>query len=45
MGEDAEADANQANDLLWRFNEDAMKARNKVERKVSASQIAFGYGS
>ncbi|ESW26588.1 hypothetical protein PHAVU_003G132000 [Phaseolus vulgaris] len=42
--EDAQADANQAKDLLRRFNESAMKARNKVEKKVSASQIAFGYG-
>lgn len=31
-------------DLMRRFNEDALKARHKVERKVSASQIAFGYG-
>ncbi|CAJ1940486.1 unnamed protein product [Sphenostylis stenocarpa] len=42
--EDANAGANQAKDLLRRFNESAMKARNKVEKKVSASQIAFGHG-
>ncbi|XP_047158047.1 DNA-directed RNA polymerase III subunit RPC4 [Vigna umbellata] len=42
--ENAEADANRAKDLLRRFNESAMRARNKVEKKVSASQIAFGYG-
>ncbi|XP_020228652.1 uncharacterized protein LOC109809688 [Cajanus cajan] len=43
--EDADAAAaNQAKDLLRRFNESAMKAKNKVEKKVSASQIAFGYG-
>ncbi|XP_019458392.1 PREDICTED: LOW QUALITY PROTEIN: uncharacterized protein LOC109358553 [Lupinus angustifolius] len=37
-------DANQARDLLRRFNENSMKARHKVEKKVSASQIAFGDG-
>ncbi|KAL2339013.1 hypothetical protein Fmac_013459 [Flemingia macrophylla] len=41
--EDADA-ANQAKDLLRRFNESALKAKNKVEKKVSASQIAFGCG-
>ncbi|KAJ1400714.1 DNA-directed RNA polymerase III subunit RPC4 [Sesbania bispinosa] len=39
-----DADAVQAKDLLRRFNESALKAKNKVEKKVSASQIAFGYG-
>ncbi|XP_027333389.1 uncharacterized protein LOC113848187 [Abrus precatorius] len=39
-----DADAVQAKDLLRRFNESAMKAKHKVEKKVSASQIAFGYG-
>ncbi|TKY54428.1 DNA-directed RNA polymerase III subunit RPC4 [Spatholobus suberectus] len=39
-----DADADQAKDLLRRFNESAMKAKHKVEKKVSASQIAFGYG-
>ncbi|XP_020963206.1 uncharacterized protein LOC107643561 isoform X2 [Arachis ipaensis] len=37
-------DAEQAKDLLRRFNESAMNGRHKVEKKVSASQIAFGYG-
>ncbi|KAK7388251.1 hypothetical protein VNO78_23062 [Psophocarpus tetragonolobus] len=43
--EDADDDADQAaKDLLKRFNESAMKAKLKPEKKVSASQIAFGYG-
>ncbi|XP_061361746.1 uncharacterized protein LOC133305518 [Gastrolobium bilobum] len=39
-----DADAVNARDLLRRFNESAMNAKPKVEKKVSASQIAFGYG-
>ncbi|KAK4265623.1 hypothetical protein QN277_026650 [Acacia crassicarpa] len=39
-----DADAVQARDMLRRFNENAMRARPKVEKKVSASQIAFGAG-
>ncbi|RDY08512.1 DNA-directed RNA polymerase III subunit RPC4, partial [Mucuna pruriens] len=42
--QNADADQAQAKNLLRRFNESAMKAKHKVERKVSASQIAFGYG-
>ncbi|KAK7363292.1 hypothetical protein VNO77_05428 [Canavalia gladiata] len=37
-------DSVQAKDLLRRFNESAMKAKHKAEKKVLASQIAFGYG-
>ncbi|KAE9601595.1 hypothetical protein Lal_00040734 [Lupinus albus] len=37
-------DSVQARDLLRRFNENLMKGRPKVEKKVSASQIAFGDG-
>ncbi|KAE9592254.1 putative DNA-directed RNA polymerase III subunit RPC4 [Lupinus albus] len=37
-------DSVQARDLLRRFNENSMKARPKVEKKVSTSQIAFGDG-
>ncbi|KAF1894745.1 hypothetical protein Lal_00021038 [Lupinus albus] len=32
----------EARNFLRRFNENSMKARPKVEKKVSASQIAFG---
>ncbi|PON53635.1 DNA-directed RNA polymerase III subunit RPC [Parasponia andersonii] len=39
-----EADADQARDLLRRFNEGLARAKPKVEKKVAASQIAFGYG-
>ncbi|KAJ7955969.1 putative DNA-directed RNA polymerase III subunit RPC4 [Quillaja saponaria] len=42
--EDVDADAVQARDLLRRFNESAMKAKPKVEKKVAPSQIAFGVG-
>ncbi|KAI4335232.1 hypothetical protein L6164_013898 [Bauhinia variegata] len=41
---DEDADAVQAKDLLRRFNESAMKAKPKFEKKVASSQIAFGYG-
>ncbi|KAF7837917.1 DNA-directed RNA polymerase III subunit RPC4 [Senna tora] len=34
----------QARILLRRFNEGSLKAKPKVEKKVSASQIAFGVG-
>ncbi|XP_028751467.1 uncharacterized protein LOC114711266 [Neltuma alba] len=39
-----DADAVQARDLLRRFNESSMRAKPKAEKKVSASQIAFGVG-
>ncbi|XP_004495578.1 uncharacterized protein [Cicer arietinum] len=42
--EDNATAAADAKELLRRFNENAMKARMKVEKKVSASQIAFGFG-
>ncbi|KAF5481734.1 hypothetical protein F2P56_002365 [Juglans regia] len=41
---DEDIDANQAKELLRRFNEGAMRAKSKVEKKVSPSQIAFGIG-
>ncbi|KAH7519270.1 uncharacterized protein LOC107424091 isoform X2 [Ziziphus jujuba] len=37
-------DAKQARDLLKRFNEGLMRTKPKVEKKVAATQIAFGYG-
>ncbi|KAE9597661.1 putative DNA-directed RNA polymerase III subunit RPC4 [Lupinus albus] len=37
-------DSVQAKDLSRHFNENSMKARPKVEKKVSASQITFGDG-
>ncbi|KAJ4708794.1 putative DNA-directed RNA polymerase III subunit RPC4 [Melia azedarach] len=41
-----DADAAQAIDLLQRFNanQGALKGKAKVEKKVAASQIAFGHG-
>ncbi|XP_054810920.1 uncharacterized protein LOC129312375 [Prosopis cineraria] len=39
-----DADAVQAKDLLHRFNESSMRAKPKLEKKVLASQIAFGIG-
>ncbi|KAF4362422.1 hypothetical protein F8388_012214 [Cannabis sativa] len=39
-----DSDADQARDLLRRFNENSTRARPKVEKKVTASRIAFGYG-
>ncbi|KAK3213435.1 hypothetical protein Dsin_018141 [Dipteronia sinensis] len=40
------ADSAKARDLMRRFkeNQGALKPRPKVEKKVAASQIAFGYG-
>ncbi|KAI5398256.1 uncharacterized protein LOC127093092 [Lathyrus oleraceus] len=42
--EDNKASAAEAKELLRRFHENERKARMKVEKKVSASQIAFGSG-
>ncbi|EXB38927.1 DNA-directed RNA polymerase III subunit RPC4 [Morus notabilis] len=39
-----ETDADQARVLLRRFNEGSTRAKPKVEKKVAAAQVAFGYG-
>ncbi|GLT81144.1 hypothetical protein SLA2020_525470 [Shorea laevis] len=39
-----DADDVQAKDLLQRFNQASLRSRPKVEKKVAASQVAFGYG-
>ncbi|KAE8678739.1 lichenase-like [Hibiscus syriacus] len=38
-------DAAQAMDLLQRFNQSSVRTKPKVEKKVSASQVAFGHGA
>ncbi|KAG8657106.1 uncharacterized protein LOC110611044 [Manihot esculenta] len=40
-----EVDAVQAMNLMKQFQERSMKTKSKVEKKVHASQIAFGFGA
>ncbi|XP_062149048.1 uncharacterized protein LOC133857735 [Alnus glutinosa] len=42
--EDADANANQARELLRRFNEGTIRVKPKVEKKVAPTQVAFGVG-
>uniref|UniRef100_A0A2N9GEL2 DNA-directed RNA polymerase III subunit RPC4 n=2 Tax=Fagus sylvatica TaxID=28930 RepID=A0A2N9GEL2_FAGSY len=39
-----DADANQARELLRRFNEGTIRAKPKVEKKVAPVQVSFGAG-